>query len=172
MRNAVALGIVLWISTGCASAQVANFNKLCASVKNIVVVAQNPSKISREAVFITDCKFAFQVGPSSNVSVSLERYASQNEASLELASLRKSFIGFEALEHEDKKSRDTYRNIDPDRFWDQAVAYANKTGAGHFALIRQDRYLMVVLSNDFSAIKKTESLLRKVQFDVPEPEDN
>jgi hypothetical protein len=150
--------------SGLVRAQSKNLDDLCASIREKVVVPQKPLKIFRDEIYSNDCIFQFSVKKSPNIRVEIERYESEAGAFVELKSQKESFLGRDALEYKDKKSRDRYVNVDPDGFWDTAAAYRNIAVPDHFILLRRKKYLIVILGSEFSVMKETERLLRKVRF--------
>ncbi len=165
MRIIFALGILCCIYSGAAVAQNANLETLCEAIDVKVMKAQNPSKVFHSLVFSDSCSFQFSDEKSTGITIDLDRYKSREEVAIELESLKESLIRRDALEYEDNRTRHRYQKLDHNGFWDKAVSYRNGAVPSHFTLLRRGTYLIVILGEDFSAMMKTERLLRNIPFE-------
>jgi len=164
MRFGILVAFIFSICPVSMNAQIKDLEALCSSIKDKVVVSQYPVKLSRDEIYVDECEFRFSTKRSKYIRLEVEKFESDAAAFIELKSRKESFGGRDALEYKDKKTRDRRVEIDPNGFWDSAEAYRNIAVPDHFILLRRGKYVILILGDNFSEMKKTERLLRGITF--------
>ena len=162
MKSFVLVVVLIVFCPGLVTAQDrGKISRLCASLQEKVIQPQKPMRFVHEYKFVGSCTFDYAFDAIGEVRFGIHRFRSRDEASFEQEALARRLT--EADNQEPKRYK--YQNIDPERFWDSSVAYEDKTGANHFFIVRQGKYLVAVYGADFSVLRKTESLLRDINFE-------
>ena len=133
----------------------------CEQVEVEVVQLLHPLKVSRKFVYEDECEFSFIVDGNETVALYIQKYETEEESHLALAS---DFRSFTAYDDEKKPPKHRYQIINKDHYWDEAIAYKNDI-PDHFMLLRYQNYTIEILSSNYGFLKKTETLLRNIRFE-------
>lgn len=130
---------------------------LCNSVFDSVDSVLKPKKIYRRNIFTTDCDFEFETINKESVLFSLSKYDNEEES-------RKSFNENSKDPYGELRKQRSFASATYLKHWDAVGLYLSKRKYDSYLLIRKDRYIVKIFSDDRKTLLILEKLLRSVKF--------
>lgn len=130
---------------------------LCNSVFDSVDSVLKPTKIFRRHIFTTDCDFEFETINNESVLISLSKYDNEEES-------RKSFDENSKDPYGEPRKQRSFASATYLKHWDGVGLYLSKRKYDSYLLIRKDRFVVKIFSDDRKTLLSIERLLRSVKF--------